>query len=196
MDLEDGFRLGLLTFKETEDFLMPLLISKKLNSYESRDENDKIGYLRAKVINDIVNEAARVFLDEEESILSGKLEKDLISIINKQKELDEIQKISIEKIYSYKSVVEREAAGYEVLGGLLDIFISAVNEASIGKAGKITPKNKTILKLLPGKVLSDAPSNNDLYSRLLKITDYISGMTDSYAVSLFRKIKGISLPNR
>ena len=196
MDLEDGFRLGLLTFKETEDFLMPLLISKKLNSYESRDENDKIGYLRAKVINDIVNETARVFLDEEESILSGKLEKDLISIINKQKELDEIKKISIEKIYSYKSVVEREAAGYEVLGGLLDIFISAVNEASIGKAGKITPKNKTILKLLPGKVLSDAPSNNDLYSRLLKITDYISGMTDSYAVSLFRKIKGISLPNR
>ncbi len=196
MDLEDGFRLGLLTFKETENLLKSLLTKTKLNAYEYRDENDKIGYLRAKVINHIVNETAKAFLDNEENILSGKLESDLISIINKQKELDEIKKISVEKIYSYKSVVEREAAGYEVIGGLLDIFITAVNEASNENKDKLTPKNKTILKLLPGKVLSDAPSHLDLYLRLLKITDYISGMTDSYAVSLYRKIKGISLPNR
>ena len=196
MDLEDGFRLGLLTFNETEKLLMSLLTRKKLKSYKSRDENDKIGYLRAKVINSIVNETAEVFLDEEKNILSGKLEKDLISILNKTKELEEIKKISIEKIYSYKSVVEREAAGFEVLGGLLDIFITAVNEASNGKTGIIAPKNKTILKLLPKQFLNDTHSKSDLYYRLLIITDYISGMTDSYAVSLFRKIKGISLPER
>ncbi len=196
MDLEDGFRLGLLSFSETEQLLMSLLQSKKLNSYKTRDENDKIGYLRAKSINSIVNEISEVFLEEETNILKGKLEKDLISIIKKSKELEEIRKISIQKIYSYKSVVEREAAGYEVLGGLLDIFINAVNEASNDKSIKIAPKNKTLLKLLPKQFLFDENNQGDLYSRLLKITDFVSGMTDSYAVSLYRKIKGISLPDR
>ncbi len=193
MDLEDGFRLGLLTFSQTENLLMPLLTNKKLNAYESRDENDKIGYLRAKVINDVLNETASVFLDEEKNILSGKFGNDLVSIIQKAKQLDEIKKISIEKIYSYRSVVEREAAGYEVLGGLLDVFITAVNEQA---ERNVASKNKTILKLLPKQFLQNDNSQIDLYSRLLKITDFISGMTDSYAVSLYRKIKGISLPNR
>ncbi len=193
MDWEDGFRLGLLTFEETEILLMNLLSNKKLNDYETRDKNDKIGYLRAKAINDIVSETAKVFLDEEKKILSGKFENDLISIIPKAKELEEIKKISVEKIYSYKSVVEREAAGYEVLGGLLDIFITAVNEAA---AGNLMPKNKTLLKLLPKQFISVENKKDDLYSRLLKITDFVSGMTDSYAVSIFRKVKGISLPGR
>jgi dGTPase len=108
--------------------------------------------------------------------------------------LEEIKRVSIEKIYSIKSVVEREVAGFEVLGGLLDTFISAVNELA---ENKVSPKNKTIIKLLPKQFLGDdGKPDNDVYTRLLKITDFVSGMTDSYAVSLFRKIKGISLPNR
>ena len=193
IDLEDGFKLGLLTFKETEKLLKSLLTSSKLNSYESRDENDKIGYLRAKAINDTVNETAKAFLDEEKNILSGKFENDLISVIKKTGELEKIKKISIEKIYSYKSVIEREAAGYEVIGGLLDVFINAVNEQA---EGNIAPKNKTIIKLLPRQYSNKNNKLDDLYLRLLKVTDFISGMTDSYAVSLYRKIKGISLPNR
>ena len=193
IDLEDGFKLGLLTFKETEKLLKSLLTSSKLNSYESRDENDKIGYLRAKAINDTVNETAKAFLDEEKNILSGKFENDLISVIKKTGDLEKIKIISIEKIYSYESVIEREAAGYEVIGGLLDVFINAVNEQA---EGNIAPKNKTIIKLLPRQYSNKNNKLDDLYLRLLKVTDFISGMTDSYAVSLYRKIKGISLPNR
>ncbi len=194
MDLEDGFRLGLLSFKDTEELLLPLVKGIKLNSYKERDENDKIGYLRAKSINSVVENIAQSFLDEEKNVLNGKLEKDLISLIPEENFLEKIKEISMEKIYSYKSVIEREAAGYEVLGGLLDSFIQAVNDAS---EGKLTPKGKTLLKLLPKQFLGkDSKPDEDLYSRLMKITDFVSGMTDSYAVSLYRKIKGISLPGR
>ena len=194
MYLEDGFHLGLLSFKETEDLLMPFTKGQKLNAYNERDENDKIGYLRAKSISSIVNKLSEVFLDEEKNLLDGKLGNDLISFLPFGDVLDKIQQISVEKIYSFTSVVEREAAGYEVIGGLLDTFIGAVNEAA---AGKISPKSKTLLKLLPQQFLgSNSEVEKDLYLRLLNITDFISGMTDSFAVSLYRKIKGISLPGR
>jgi dGTPase len=53
-------------------------------------------------------------------------------------------------------------------------------------------KNKSVFALLPHRISEDIP--DDLYLRLLRIIDFVSGMTDSFAVSLFRKIKGISLP--
>ena len=134
MDLEDGFRLGLVSFKDTEELLMPLIDTTKLKGYKDRNENDKIGYLRAKSISDIVQELATVFADEENNILSDKFENDLISVIPAAKALENIKVISVDKIYSYRSVVEREVEGYEVLGGLLDAFINAANEAAEGKA--------------------------------------------------------------
>ncbi len=194
MDLEDGFRLGLISFKDTESLLMPFSRGGNLKAYKERDENDKIGYLRAKSISAIVNQLAEAFADEEKNILAGKYEDDLISSINFSKPLNIIKDLSVDKIYSYKSVVEREAGGYEVLGGLLDIFSNAVNEAAERKA---SPKDKTIIKLLPKQFMGkNGKPEKDLYIRLLNITDFVSGMTDSYAVSLFRKIKGISLPGR
>ena len=137
---------------------------------------------------------ATVFTEEESNILTDKFESDLISVIPAAKALENIKDISVDKIYSYRSVVEREVEGYEVLGGLLDSFINAVNEAAEEKA---SVKNKNLLKLIPHQFLQDREKpHDDLYTRLLNITDFVSGMTDSYAVSLFRKIKGISLPGR
>lgn len=189
MDLEDGFRLGLVSFKETEELLRQLVSKQSLKDYRDKDEKDRIGYLRAVAISDLVGELAKVFLDEEMNILRGKFEDDLISGIKRANALRRIKDISIEKIYKSRSVVEREVAGYEVLGGLLDTFIHSYNEAH---AGKISAKNKSVFALLPGRITEEIPE--DLYLRLLRIIDFVSGMTDSFAVSLFRKIKGISLP--
>ncbi len=193
MDLEDGFRLGLLTFQETESLLKPL-IKSKMTSYEGRSRNDKIGYLRAKAINDIVTELTDAFVENEDKILAGKFEPDLVSVISSGQQLEEIKRISKQEIYSFKSVVEREAAGYEVLGGLLDTLINAVNDIYNSNPSW---KSKNLMKLFPGQFLgANGKPDDDLYLRLLKITDFVSGMTDSYAVSLYRKIKGISLPGR
>ncbi len=189
MDLEDGFRLGLISFKETEELLRPLVSKQGLKDYRDKDEKDRIGYLRAVAINELVNELAKVFMDEEKNILTGKFEDELIGEIKRANALKQIKDISVAKIYKSRSVVEREVAGYEVLGGLLDTFINAYNEAY---QGKISSKNKSVFALLPNRIGEEIP--DELYLRLLRIIDFVSGMTDSFAVSLFRKIKGISLP--
>lgn len=194
MDLEDGFRLGLLSFNETEELLIDLINKDELKGYNEREKNDKISYLRAKAINTLVNQLSDAFLEKEEEIMKGNFVSELISVIEKSKALEIIKNISVDKIYSIDSVLEREAAGYEVLGGLLDIFISAVNDVHKGKPPF---RSKNIIKLLPIQFLgANRKTEDDLYLRLLKITDYVSGMTDSYAVSLYRRIKGISLPGK
>lgn len=191
MDLEDGYRLGLVTFSETEQLLKNLIRIELVSDYNQRDEAEKIGYLRAKAISELVKELAEVFLDNEDEILSAKLGDELISLIPAAKALEEIEKLSVEKIYRHRTVVEREAAGYEVLGGLLDAFINSFNE---WLDGNIKPKNRTLVNLLPKRIFQYANPDTEIYERLLMIIDFISGMTDSFAVSLYRKIKGISLP--
>ncbi len=191
MDLEDGYRLGLVTFNDTEQLLKNLIRIELVSDYDQRDDAEKIGYLRAKAINELVKELAEVFLEHESEILSAKLNDELITLIPAANGLMEIEKLSVEKIYRHRTVVEREAAGYEVLGGLLDAFINSFNE---WLDGNIKPKNRTLVNLLPKRILNTANSDTEIYERLLLIIDFISGMTDSFAVSLFRKIKGISLP--
>ncbi|HEY6435064.1 MAG TPA: deoxyguanosinetriphosphate triphosphohydrolase, partial [Ignavibacteriaceae bacterium] len=161
MDLEDGFRLGLISFRETEELLRPLISKQSLKDYKDKDEKDRIGYLRAIALNQLVDELAGVFIDEEKNILLGKFEGDLISEIKKTDSLKRIKDISINKIYKSRSVVEREVAGYEVLGGLLDTFIHSYNEAYIGK---ISAKHKSVFGLLPGRITEEIP--DDLYLRL------------------------------
>ncbi len=191
MDLEDGFRLGLLSFNETESLLLPLIHKKDLTGYKNRDDNEKVGYLRAKAISDLVNDIAEAFAENEKRILNGNFNKEFVTVINKSNSLKKIEKASILKIYRHRSVVEREAAGYEVLGGLLDTFITAYNEYS---ENKLSPKNRAIINLIPKRFFYAEKQNPELYHRLLRIIDFVSGMTDSYAVSIYRKIKGISLP--
>ncbi len=191
MDFEDGFRLGFVSFKETEELLRPLIKTDLPSNYFNRDENDKIGFLRAKAINNLVKEIAEVFLENENSILSGNFVEELYKLTSSANYLNEIERLSIDKIYRHKIVTERECAGYEVLGGLLDVFITAINS---WLDGDFNNKNRTIINLLPNRITSAAEPNLTLSERLHLIIDFISGMTDSFAVSLFRKIKGISLP--
>ena len=97
-------------------------------------------------------------------------------------------------MYVSKPVVEVEAAGFEVLGGLLEAFVTTVNDlAAHGSAA--SPKSRMLIHLIPESFVgSSRIPNPELYRRVLAITDFVSGMTDSYAVTLFKKLTGISLP--
>ena len=75
-------------------------------------------------------------------------------------------------------------AGYKILGGLLEEFIPAVLYPD-------KPNSEKLLQLLPSQFIYQG---EDLYRKLQSVIDFISGMTDIYAVDLYRKIKGIALP--
>ncbi len=195
MDLEDAFKLKILSYAKTKelylDFYNPLDDKKSLVSIESTlqrvtDKNEQISYLRAVVIGKLIHECMHVFLQNKEKIMAGEFTGSLIGAIREKPAgaMNTVKKISYSEIYNHRSVVEIEIAGYKIIGTLLEEFIGAV----------IQPRNlysKKILSLLPEQYKTDSEL---LYPKIQSVVDFISGMTDIFALDLYRKIKGISLP--
>ena len=196
IDFEDGFRLGHVSYDVAQENLLEVLteghrrdVVHKLRDIAS--PKDRIEYIRARVINDLIHAVVKVFVDLEDEILSGEFDEELVGRIPRATALRQIRELSKELVYAARDVVEIEAAGFDVLGGLLDYFVPAVQEA--GKTGG-NKRNAKYLELLPSRArrLYGNPKATP-YERLLIATDFISGMTDSYAVSLYKTVKGISI---
>jgi len=190
IDFEDGCRLGLIPFKQAKDLLRPLLHEQegKQSSITFHDWREQLGLWRARIINNLVYECAQIFLEQEAAILAGTFDQSLINLVAQKAALDEIKKISIEKIYRNRPVLEIEAAGFEVLGGLLQAFLNAAFDEQ-------ESRHRKYLDLVPDQFLGPQRHlSPHKYERILNITDFISGLTDSTAISLFRRIKGIELP--
>jgi len=195
MDLEDGYRLGLVSYKETEDLLITICEQQRNTGYldnltKIRAEDQKIGYLRAKSINSLVLQVADLFEEKDQAIRDGVFDLALLDLVQSKKELDQIRKLSINKIYSHRPVVQIESAGFEVLGGLLGIFL----EATVLKPK--SKKSEKIRSLISAQFLDkEKKPFSDKYQTIMNITEYISCMTDTFAIDTYRILKGISLPN-
>ena len=189
IDFEDGINLGLIS----EDFALEYLINlvrdtintKKYNSLQNTQ--DRISYLRALAIGNLIQEASRIFIENEESILAGEFTLSLLEKCRYEAQINDIIKLSVEKIYQSKEVVEKEIAGYRVISDLLDVFIRAVNNTHENQASNY---DKLILMLLPDRYRH---IHEELYKRILNVCNLIASYSDSYAILLHKKIKGIDL---
>lgn len=194
IDLEDGCSLGLVSYADARSLFESVLSKSKskLGKLDSLgNQPEKIGYLRALAIADLMDECTTLFLDHEKEILAGNFDRALCDECSSKDALKQIIKISIDKIYCARDVVEIEAAGHEVLPGLLDEF-TKTGEFLMKKGD--SRKYKNLQKLLPGEVETTIAANpGNYYSMLRTVVDFISGMTDRHAISLYRKIKGMSL---
>jgi dGTPase len=191
IDLEDGCRLGLVSFDETVSLLAPLLGEKLDRTKLAREGglNQKLGSLRALAIGALIDDCTTVFLDYEQGMLDGTFDKALVDLGKFKAAVDQISAVSVEKIYRARQVVEIEASGHEVLPGLLAEFAGAAT--ALGKGGE-TRKNKNLSLLFPVEIRLQLKETADDYQRMRLVIDFISGLTDRHALSLFRKIKGIS----
>ena len=196
IDIEDAFRLKQLGYEEVHDLLIPLTgdtqVVGKLKGITQAKE--KIEYLRAKAIGHIIDQVHECFMASEEIILSGGLHEELLDVIPAAPAMQALKVCAEAKVYVSRPVIEIEAAGFEVLGGLLQAFITTVNDLA-GRGVGAASRSRMLIHLIPQQFVgSKREPHSDLYRRVLAITDFVAGMTDSYAVTLFKKITGISLP--
>lgn len=196
MDLEDAHKLGILTYEQTKmlflNFYDPqadtdLLARIENTFHEVLDHNERIAYLRAGVINKLVHECMTVFEENQEAILEGTFQKSLISQVQGLSKIamDEIEALSIDKIYKHRSVVEVEISGHQIIGTLLESFTEAILSPDQAYA-------KRLISLIPIQYRGD---HQTTYEKVQSVIDFVAGMTDLYALDLFRKIKGINLPS-
>ncbi|MGE5491114.1 MAG: dGTP triphosphohydrolase [Actinomycetota bacterium] len=196
VDLEDAASLGFVPYS-TAELLLADLAGNSINGGKLErlfDPKERLEYLRAKAVGRLLESAAAVFLETEESILDGTFDDELLDRSPLAVPLQAVLHVAKESIYVARPALEIETAGFEVLGGLLSLFANAV-EAGAGHVPK-TAKERMLLKLLPSQFLGHGGEPDpDPYVRLLQVADFVAGMTDSYAVDLYRKLKGIELPS-
>ncbi len=197
VDLEDAARLGFVSYKDAECLLGDLAGNAVSGGRLDRlhDPKERLEYLRAKAIGRLLESAAAVFLENEAAILDGSFDDELLLQSPVHVPLQAVLRVATETIYTARPALEIETAGFEVLGALLALFTQAV-EARAGVPGvRLTTRERMLLKLLPTQFLGHAGiPDPDPYVRLLQVADFVAGMTDSYAVDMYRKLKGFDLP--
>jgi dGTPase len=197
VDMEDAQRLGILRKEEVEDAYMEVIrkisaedADKTYRSYQGiRDANEAIAFMRARVINLLVNKSSEVFLDNQSSILNGSFNDTLIDNLDRSYgALKTVQEISVNKIYGHDTVVQIEIAGYNVMSELLQLFVPALLKTDP------SPKEKQVLKLFPYQ-FTEFLETESKYEKVLNALDHLSGMTDEYATEMYRRLKGIAIPS-
>ena len=193
MDIEDAHKLKILSFNETTDLLLAFFdedtrqkILQRIEEEAVTDDNEKVVYLRACVIGKLENECVKVFVKNEDEILNGTFGGSLIDHVSSlQKEAyTRCSELSLERIYKSKPVLDVELSGYQIMQTLMQQFIAAA----------VHPErfySKHLISRVSSQYDIKAPG---LETRLMAVIDYISGMTDVYALDVYQKISGISLP--
>lgn len=192
MDLEDACKLRILSPEQTRELFLGFFSPEKQEHKKEHlrkvsDVNEQLAYLRSGVVGELINACVLAFVEHEEDILRGETLPPLIKMLPPQ--LSEAYKacvrLSVEKIYKSQPVLDIELAGYTIIKTLLEMYIEAA----------MSPEKAYSKRLLDRVPQQYDVHSADVYARILAVLDYLSGMTDVYALDLYRKITGITIPS-
>ena len=191
MDIEDAHKLNLVSTEKAKELFLGFFEGEKRerrvkNLSFVNDLNEQIAYLRASVIGLLVDECSKIFIENEENILNGKFENSLIKQLPEKikNAYFNCSQFAFEHIYRSRDVLDIELAGFKILGFLLETFTDAIMNPDHSYS-------KLLLDRIPKQYETNSKS---LYNKIQSILDYISGMTDVYALDLYHKLTGIGLP--
>lgn len=192
-DLEDGIVMGSFDFGTYEKLLEPFLkirIDCSADYEKARSQAQKISYLRSKVIMELAEESAAEFLKREDDLLEGTYKGNLVEQVTHGDVVTAAIQYGRERIYHHEKKQYAEIAAFEIIDGLLQAFTDAYLDIKLSGEAKATFKSQRLYRLM-GEMRPEAAMST--YEALMRIVDFVSGMTDRYAVGMFRQIKGIAL---
>ena len=193
MDIEDAHKLKILSFEETSNLLLgffPLEVREKMGrriiDEGITDRNEQVVYMRASVIGLLEHECAQAFANNEEAILLGEFDGSLIDHVSPaiREAYKRCEKVSRSRIYNSKPVLDVGLSGYKIIETLMEKMTEAV----------VNPDRYYSQQLINRVSSQYDIVSSDFETRLMAVIDYISGMTDVYALDIYQKINGISLP--
>ncbi len=192
MDIEDAHKLKIISTEETQELFLSFFPSERQERIKSHfqfvtDTNEQIAYLRSSIIGLLIQECTQAFVQNHTEILEGSFNSTLIKSIGERplEAYKNCSKVAQKRIYNSQDVVDVEIAGYKIITTLLDLMINAV----------LNPDN-TYSKLLLNRASQQYDLHNpNRFLRIQAVLDYISGMTDVFALDFYQKINGSSLPS-
>lgn len=193
MDIEDAHKLKIITYEETKRLFLDFFdekgqnhIMQRIHDEEITDDNEKVIYMRACVINALERACVDTFMRHEDEIMRGEFSGSLIDSIDDRlvRAYRNCTELSKKKIYKSKPVLDVELSGFKIMDSLMEVMTEAA----------VNPQrfySRQLISRVSSQYDISAP---DLETRIMAVIDYISGMTDVYALDIYQKINGISLP--
>ena len=185
IDFEDGINLGLIEEEIALEYLINLVRHNLKTEVYSRltTPQTRLSYLRSLAINTLVEEAASVFLSNEEEILKGNFSESLMDQSKYKAQISDIIKISVDKIYQSDEVMKKEMVGHKILSTLLDAICTSLENQYKGNARQY---DKLLLRSLNANFSTPVST----YDYLMQTCHYISCLTDGSAVRIFQNLRG------
>ncbi len=192
MNLEDSHKLKILSFDEVSSLMLGFFtpeervrIMQRIENEGIEDINEQVTYLRARVIGKLCGLCTQIFVEHEDQLLEGSFKGSLIDNLPdlEHEAYKRCESISYDKIYRSKPVLDVELSGYKIMLTLMEQFVAAAVKPDL-----------FFSKQLINRVSSQYNIHSkDLGTRVLAVVDFISGMTDLFALDLFQKLNGISI---
>ena len=192
IDFEDGINLGLIEEEFALEYLIKL-VKDSINTqkyHELSTREDRLGYLRALSISTLIQDATKVFLENEAAILNGEFHSSLLEKSAYKAQIEDIINLSVQKIYQSDEVIQKEIVGYKILNQLLDTFCGAVIRTA---DNQMTSYDTLVMNLIPQKY---RVFDQGTYRALMAIAQFIAGLTDGNALLIYNKVNWPSTPQR
>jgi dGTPase len=188
IDIEDGVKSGHISFEELEALHAPFIDDRHRERAQALgDRQHRAEYLRAVTIGVLVERTARVFRDRHDDLLAGRFDEPLLDSIEGGAEFQRFRAMAAERLYEERSKLAWQVAGFEIIGWLLRNFCDAVER--MAQQGRATERARMLVRVMPGGEQAAALPHR--YLRLLRVTDFVAGMTDRYAVDTSLRLRGL-----
>ena len=196
-DIDDAHRMRQLDFTECESLLMGIIgpggYRDHVEKMKTKNEQDKVSLMRSLASATLIDSVVQTFLDNKDVIMAGQFPESLIARCKYSKEAEDITNTCKEKVYNEINKIQLEAAGFNVIMGLMDMFGEMIVQY-IGKGGRLNEldtKDRNLFYILPSESRNRFNHSNP-YSCMLALVDYIAGLTDRFALDLYQRLSGHS----
>lgn len=199
IDLEDGLQMGILNWEQIYSILEPILDLKDRTGFEKylgdAPDGRRPSIIRGKIIEKCVESAASAFRKYEKEILNGE-HVDLISLCDPEIKtyVAQAKELARREIFNHRRKIELELGAYNCTASLLNSLCDSVYEIVNKNNQSISFRAQRVAALLGEKNLySNNPNASEAdkkYFALMKVIDFVSGMTDRYASYLAKQLSG------
>lgn len=206
-DLEDGMKVGAVNVSQVYDIFDETLTVNHDSVIARMDAICERFKGEGKLKNALVAQGIGTFLQSEmlraaidsfvihyDDIMQGCLEQELVDISSAADIHESFSRIQ-SLIFQNKVKAKKELAGWEVMHGLLDIFMKGC------ESDKFNSTSNTYSSHLYNIISINFRQNyeqqetypNDLYNRIRMVVDFISSLNDRDAISLYQELKGVKI---
>jgi len=220
LDAEDAVKKGLASFSDLLAFLRhhsggDLIVDRVAQESQEKHElyraefqlspaelNDiSMQRFRVYAIGELVKAATRAFINNEEKFLTGLIQDSLLKISRGEKLRKALKDFSYKHAYTHRSVLKVELEGYNVIRGLMDLFWAAIvdrKEQENASSDRLHPFSRFVYGRISENYrrifenpIDEVKAWPMRYRECQLLTDMLSGMTDSYAIDLYKELSAM-----